>query len=683
MTRGGIGGLAAYRGALSVYCRVLAGRELPLRPTDALVELGLGWHDAHLPASDGEGIYLPAEPPAHLPAQRAAAWYKVAATQQLGHLLWGSYGRVPADRTADTAAQEAAAAEGAPAAGALDLNSLSQFFWSLPDPWLAHALYATLEQSRIARRACERLPGLGADYRALARHELDRRLRCAVGTAPREAFVELLLRRTLGDDGDHPTLGAQLARSLAQVHAPGAGVAATIDAVVQAIRSLGGTQPGDGHGAFSTAPTRLRPAAPVSHFGAFKPELVQLRQTLQRPRPSARHGLPGAPDSSGRRELQRYLERAGDVETAPDGPPAKVQRRLLAADIERQWQAEDLHAMPQAGHPPGDPDAGEPPEPPEPPTALPDGRLPYDEWSVHRARYLRGHCGVLERPMPLGEAAYYHRVLRQRPGLAAQVRRQLASIPLQQTRRQRRLLGGPELDLDAGVEAQVARRLGVSPDERVFQARRQVVRSVAVALLVDLSASTAERLPPAPAATSASAVERVIDVQKQALCLMLDGLAKLGDAYAIYGFSGYRASRVDFFVIKAFDEHDIDTVARRIDAIRPQYATRMGAAIRHCTTRMGERPERTRVMLMLSDGRPQDAGYSEGGRQPRYAIADTRMAILEARRRAVQPFCLTVDRNGQDYLAAMGLTGASQVVGDVRRLPTVLPQVYAALTSGT
>ncbi|CAA0095887.1 Uncharacterised protein [Halioglobus japonicus] len=59
----------------------------------------------------------------------------------------------------------------------------------------------------------------------------------------------------------------------------------------------------------------------------------------------------------------------------------------------------------------------------------------------------------------------------------------------------------------------------------------------------------------------------------------------------------------------------------------------MGAAIRHAAAQLGERPNRHRLLQILSDGKPSDSDYYEG----RYAIEDTQRAIMDAQRRPTSP----------------------------------------------
>ncbi len=138
---------------------------------------------------------------------------------------------------------------------------------------------------------------------------------------------------------------------------------------------------------------------------------------------------------------------------------------------------------------------------------------------------------------------------------------------------------------------------------------------------------------------------------------------------------------MEFYVIKDIDEEFSDKVKRRIDKITPLHATRMGAAIRHATTKLEKQDAKTKIMFLISDGRPQDRGYSREGVEKEYAVHDTHMALVEARRKSIIPFCLTVDKSGHDYLKSMCGDMGYEVLADIWSLPERLPMLYRQLTA--
>jgi nitric oxide reductase NorD protein len=189
-----------------------------------------------------------------------------------------------------------------------------------------------------------------------------------------------------------------------------------------------------------------------------------------------------------------------------------------------------------------------------------------------------------------------------------------------------------------------------------------VARDLSVAVLVDVSLSTDGWIDG----------HRVLDVEKEALLALSHGLAACQDEHGIFTFTSRRRDHVHVRTVKDFDEPLSDLVDRRIQALKPGHYTRMGAALRHVSKRLSERPHHHRLLLLLSDGKPNDMDHYEG----RYAIEDTHMAIREARRAGLKVFGVTVDEQARDYFPYLFGKGAYAIFPHVARLPSALPAIY-------
>ncbi len=339
----------------------------------------------------------------------------------------------------------------------------------------------------------------------------------------------------------------------------------------------------------------------------------------------------------------------------------------------------------------------------------------YDEWDHELARYRRRWCHLREKTIePPGTAVnggatppdrFVDETRRLHADLLRRVRRQFELLKPEEFRRMRRLIEGEELDLDRVVETHVDRRAGRPPDGAVYMSRRRQHRDVAAAFLLDMSASTDAEAPvdePEPAVGREPEPEyvgvfddfdwpdnpqplppgrRVIDIEKESLVLMADALETLGDDYAIYGFSGFGRKEVEFFVAKEFD-HDLDREAEdRIAAMEPKRSTRMGPAIRHAAAKLAAREAKVKVLLILSDGYPQDFDYGSDRASRVYGIRDTMVALRETERQGISTFCITVDPAGHDYLREMCPERRYLVIDEIAALPSQLPKVYRGLTA--
>jgi nitric oxide reductase activation protein len=214
---------------------------------------------------------------------------------------------------------------------------------------------------------------------------------------------------------------------------------------------------------------------------------------------------------------------------------------------------------------------------------------------------------------------------------------------------------------------------------------------VTLALLVDVSSSTAEHtgdLPPGPMAAALAKVHgrpyrTILDLEKEALVLLMAALERIGDTYGIYCFSGSGRQDVKFRVLKDLDERLSDTAAARFESMRPLHTTRMGAALRHAVRKLRAHESKTKLLLLLSDGRPFDLDYGQqygDGAEVAYAQNDTRQALLEAQQHGIRPFVLTVDPHGNDYLREMCDGIGYEVLNDVAELPLRLVTLYRSLT---
>ena len=282
------------------------------------------------------------------------------------------------------------------------------------------------------------------------------------------------------------------------------------------------------------------------------------------------------------------------------------------------------------------------------------------------------------------------------------MRRQFQHIKPESTQRVRKVSDGEEIDLDRAIEARIDIRAGLAPSERVYMRRDRARREVAAAFLVDLSASVREPVPDSDGepdktqiadvddrpfwAVRPSLVERddqrrrVIDIQKEALALMVQALEALGDEYGIYGFSGESRQSVEFYVAKELGDRLSARVWNAIAAMHSHRYTRMGTAIRHTIRKLERQSARRKVMLLISDGYPQDIDYGPNRDDREYGIHDTAQALREAELAHIQTFCVTIDRAGHDYLREMCPEGRYLIIDEVESLPVELGKVYRSLT---
>lgn len=288
-------------------------------------------------------------------------------------------------------------------------------------------------------------------------------------------------------------------------------------------------------------------------------------------------------------------------------------------------------------------------------------RYVYPEWDYRSNRYLPRNVRVLAR---IGDSAPGQ----EGAGLSAETKRRIRHVRRQfealRPKRQllRAQLDGSEYDIDGLVRSQIDLHATGEPGDRIYIQARAEMRDLAVAALIDVSRST-----------EAFVGERaVIDVEKEALIALSEGLAACQDDFALYAFSSLRRDRVWVTTLKDFKEPNGPAIRARIGCLTPGHYTRLGGAIRHVSSCLAKRENSLRLLLVISDGKPNDLDHYEG----RYGIEDSRKAIFEARAQGQAVFGIAVDKDAGAYIPRIFGAGAYAIVSKPGRLTNALPYLY-------
>jgi nitric oxide reductase NorD protein len=638
--------LAHVRQRLDLFLAALYGGAPPVLPSDpppAPVWLArfAGRAPRHLrrrtalASTDGARIWLPRTLRAADGEARAMATYRLLAVEQAARAARGTAPHAPS---------------------------------RIADP-LERDLYALAEAIAVDRSIAENLPGLAADLRAARTAALAERP-ALEDLAPAERAVEDIVRHILWSDPATPDPGLPL---------PATPSESLIWARAMAVR-------------VRRAGGRYRGLAAVSLWGHVadgrpegSPEMKVgtgddgARQTLRRRSATLRH-RPAARTPGDDEDDERpgtWIVRLDEpMESVED--PMGLQRpadRDDAADADDL--ADSLSELPEARivSTPGQPqevlesDGGTVSRAVTAAAArTADTGIVYPEWDWRIGAYRARGAVVWPAVAPAGAGHWVDRVMARHTALVRQVRRRFDGLRPRRVRLARQS-DGAELDLSAYVTTFGDWRAGESGDDRLYIAERPGRRDLAIMLLIDMSASTD---------SGVDAHRRIIDVEKEALVVLLEALAALGDRHAVLSFSGQGPREVRVLTIKGFEEPAGEVVRRRIAALDSDRYTRAGAAIRHATAVLAAQAARYRLLLMLSDGKPNDVDEYEG----RYGIEDTRQAVAEARLQGLVPFCLTVDRAAPAYLPSIFGRGGHVLLRRAEHLPAVLVEVVRKLLTG-
>jgi hypothetical protein len=714
---------------LRMYCKALTGSNVAIHSGEALAEKNIGWVASERPSTEGTSIYLPAAVDECQDKVENFAVYKVYATHQAGHLEFGSFDFL-FERPGRIFPDERHALERQRRGPKKALTDIERFFDLFDDRRLASDLFAVVEDARIDRLVAQEYCGIRSTYRRIQDRELEKRPR-QEDLPLRQAFLENLVLASLDslERMRWPATMIGLLRNavglLRAVQQPQASVEDSAEATVRLYRlaqyvpNMVSDQqwqhleeemelPQD-LDALGQALAQLMASGqempyespqPVEFRGEFKPELVQLLMRLRQEKESRQTQMSPQPLSP--EQLQQLLEKSVEITLSEmaEGDLSESSALFLANLLKETTPQRPEKRLPyhegQASL--GMPREGEEGElPPEP------SYFYYDEWDFRASDYRPRWCRVAEYSLSQGGAQFFEQTLMKHASLVAQTRRQFELLRPELFRKIKRLLDGEEFDLDAVVDFLVERHSGHQPTGKVYWRRNKVERDVAVAFLLDMSASTDEEITKHErrygqddfgddprryfswwmsrrAQDMLTPPKRIIDLEKESTVLLIKALETIGDTYGIYGFSGYGRENVEFYVIKDLEEPFSERIKRRIDKIGPVRSTRMGPAIRHATTKLDAHDAKVRILFLVSDGRPQDHGYGRDRTEKEYAIHDTHVALLEAKRKGIVPFCLTVDRYGHDYLKQMCDDIGYAVVADIEALPSRITTLYRRLT---
>lgn len=646
------------RRTLTLYARAHCGEDVQIRAGQARA------------FSDGHHIYLP-EAIDRFGDERDWLLYKVQTAIGAGYLEFGSFhldlARVPGTWPA-------------PREGEAELE---RFFRAFPNRTLARDLFQVLEDARVEARLRRAYPGVARDLDRVA-HELRGDRPTPTGGAARA--VEALARHAwglerLGLDPREREAVAPFQAFLADladadVNAVAGQVARHYAGVERLMRHVDAEPPAkSGEGSGESAPRRRdRPRADAPGHPERpppEPSYEGLESSPYQPRL--------APEAAGADE-RRVEDEAREIlrQMREQGEPADAAEARRQAKEQSSW--EELEARLERAPAPGGALVDRGPEAEramagatgaqlDPDVASVGRTFLYREWDATIEDYKPAWTAVREYTLKEGNRAFVDQVMARHRVAIDQLRRRFEALRPQGLVRVRRLPDGDELDIDRVVEAHVERRAGQYPDDRLYTQRHRQERDVAIAFLIDLSSSTNE--------SADGTSRRIIDVEREALIVAAEALHAIGDPFAVWGFSGYGREQVAFYVAKDFGEAWNDRARERVGRMGFKMENRDGAAIRHATARLGAWPARTRLLILLSDGKPLDCGCDHY--YDRYAQEDTKVALREARQAGVHPFCVTVDPSGGQYLQRMYGEVAYTVIDRVEALPARLVQIYRRL----
>jgi len=639
---------------LRLYVEALTGRAVEIAPLAAV--------PAETRISDGRTIHLPSVVAEFGDEELDFRLYKVLAAHAAGQIEFGTYARDTDDlraayaglfelydpakqderdafaidpkqladsrRLAQSHGSEPPAVAGGPNREA-DYRAILNLF---PIPALARRIFGTLENGRIDRRLRQTYRGLARDLNLIREHLRHRRPKI-IDLPPALVPFELLFQVTLlnGALDDAREFYRQVVSELELI-------------VSEYLNDPDAT----------VADTLMATSRVYTLFQSMT--MDESEQQIE------------VPDQQEQEDENSQAEQMLNQRETDRQPQRRDARELFNAwNAESEGEFDELDSSEAWSE-------GETPE-----QGLEEGEVAfnYDEWDRELVDHRVGWCRVIEKKVKRGSRDFVDDTRERYKGVVSSIRHQFQLMKPENLTRITNELDGEDYDLNAVVDFFIDRRADGQQSERIYTKRLRRRRDVAVSFLLDQSSSTARTIGRHPLQPYTHPGRRIIEIEKEGLVLMSEALEAVGDVYAINGFTSEGRRNVKFYVLKDFQEHYSDEVMRRIGGITYQNNTRLGAAIRHASAKLEKQEARTRLLIVLSDGRPYDHDYGDA----RYAREDTREALIDTKSRGITPFCITIDRESESELRDLYGEVGYTIIDDVMSLPERLPGIYRRLTT--
>jgi hypothetical protein len=651
---------------IKLFAQALCGRDLRIYDLPDSLESGRPMARATV-NDDGRSIGLPSIVRRYPTYDENVRLYMVMAAHEAGHLEFGTF-ELPLAQLQDLV-EDLGQRYGWPASK--EVRTLGDVFARYPQPGLIRDLWALVEDARVEYLLRAEYPGLSRDLATMAKDAVNVR-GLAHGMTVRELVVDQLLLLSTTEVGS-VTIPAAVRNEVDQLWTLCQAIfrqSATAEEAVRladrlyvrmdellAIRQEVVSPQDESEAQEQSIPApqssedlsdTYRSMDNWDYRGAMDPNLVRERS----------ESSPEQTSASGQGDRDGGAGLAGDSGGSSGGGTARSQQTsedVLAPGRHQPSLVEEVLAVEGEGLHAEHEKIG----------AVKAVR--YHEWDAAIQDYRMNWCRVVEREAPEGSSDFVEATLATQGGTVRLLRRYFESLRPPGLRRIAGQLDGEDLDMDAVIGRLTDLAAGIEPSERMYVRREKRERDVAAAFLVDLSGSTSRQVDQG---------RRIIDIEKQGLVLLCEALSAIGDQFAVYGYSGQGRQHVDFVVVKAFDELVTGRAGAKLGAIAPLQQNRDGAAIRHATSKLLARQAKTRILVILSDGRPLDDGYKED-----YSLEDTRMALREARANGIEPVCITIDKQADPYLRRMYGEVRYVVIDRVEGLPEKLPRIYHRLTA--
>lgn len=243
------------------------------------------------------------------------------------------------------------------------------------------------------------------------------------------------------------------------------------------------------------------------------------------------------------------------------------------------------------------------------------------------------------------------------------------STMISRAQRVKRKMDGEFIDIDSCIDATVSRRVGETPDPRIYGNWERRNRDLSVLVLLDISESTKDLVK--------GSSETVLQLEIQATALLAEAMSSVNDPFAIAAFCSNGREELRYIRIKDFTV-PYDGIARSyLSGLSSGYSTRIGAAMRHAGEILAYQETYRKLLLVITDGEPSDVDITDSA----YLVEDARHVVHALGQKGIDVFGVGLESGCESYMNRIfGRRNVAQI-DRLEKLPERLPLLYLRLTA--
>ena len=290
------------------------------------------------------------------------------------------------------------------------------------------------------------------------------------------------------------------------------------------------------------------------------------------------------------------------------------------------------------------------------------------EYDYVSARENYGWCKIRKYNFNNKRNYYLDDYIFENKKIVSNIKDLIESSKISQPIRLKKQQDGEELDLDSCIENVIDIKRGSSPAGNIYKKSLRKGRDLAASVLVDISESTNDFIKDTKKKIFSSLIEST--------SILSEAINLAGDNFQLSTFCSNKRDDIRFWKIKDFDQKLDSEHLKKLEAMKPGYSTRLGAAIRQAGQDLMRQPNYRKLLLILSDGEPSDIDVDDN----EYLLEDAKYAVRRLAYNGIDVFCVGVESESNKYLSKIFGNKNYVIIKSASDLPEKLPLIYLTLS---